>query len=313
MAHVDFGCYLADSHDGELRTPIDKTEVIDRQAQWASESFWREYCPSMHILGAEFLQGQPLFAVDAPTGQHLKDLVGTEGYFQLTPSEWNLPIAEMAALAARLEKNGIPAPFAFVFDEFWLLGVKVKLLVEAVLGPEFLRLPDFWAWHIDPQRGDTGWRPHRDKGHYSLREDGSTKALTVWIALSDSTTLNGCMYIVPANRDPTYGTPQDKEWKFEYSDIRALPAPAGTIFAWNQAVMHWGSNTSPRETQPRISVAFEFQATDIEPFNQPLMNPLGVPDFPMRLKLIAKQILQYQHMYPLSDEVRGIAEGIVAA
>jgi hypothetical protein len=43
------------------------------------------------------------------------------------------------------------------------------------------------------------------------------------------------------------------------------------------------------------------------------MNPLGVPDFPMRLKLIAKQILQYQHMYPLSDEVRGIAEGIVAA
>lgn len=292
---------------------MSKIDASRTQKQWASEAFWREYCPSMHILDTEFLQAHPLFSVDDQTGRNLKELVATEGYFQLQPSEWGLPIAEMAALAARLDKEGIPAPFAFVFDEFWLLGVKVKLLVEAVLGPDFLRLPDFWVWHVDPQRGDSGWRPHRDKGHWSLREDGSTKALTIWLALSDSTTLNGCMYIVPANRDPTYGTPEDKEWKFEYSDIRALPAPAGTIFAWNQAVMHWGSNTSPRETQPRISVAFEFQATDVEPFNQPLMDPLTVPDLATRLKLIAKQILQYQHMYPLSDEVRGIAEGIVRA
>ena len=295
-----------------MKKAANTSDLASSEKLWASEAFWRSYCPSMHILDGEYLKSQPLFSVDGQTAENLKELVGTEGYFQLLPNEWNLPLAEMAALAARLDKEGIPAPFVFVFDEFWLLGVKVKSLVEAVLGPAFMRLPDFWAWHVDPQRGDSGWKPHRDKGYRALREDGSTKALTIWLPLTDATTLNGCMYIVPANRDPTYGTPMDDDWKFEYSDIRALPAPAGTIFGWNQAVLHWGSNTSPRETRPRISVAFEFQAMDIEPFNQPLMNPQSVPDFPSRLRLIAKQILQYQHMYPLSDEVRGIAEKIAA-
>jgi hypothetical protein len=33
----------------------------------------------------------------------------------------------------------------------------------------------------------------------------------------------------------------------------------------------------------------------------------------MRPRLIAKQILQYQHMYPLADDARIFAEGLIRA
>ena len=47
------------------------------------------------------------------------------------------------------------------------------------------------------------------------------------------------------------------------------------------------------------------------PFNQPLMAPDKVPNLAFRLRLVAKQILQYQHMYALAPEIREIAEGIL--
>ena len=112
------------------------------------------------------------------------------------------------------------------------------------------------------------------------------------------------MYIVPAHRDKNYGTAQDKEWKFDYADIRALPGQPGSVFVWNQAVLHWGSRTSEFSDQVRISAAFEFQRGDVQPFNQPLLDPHALPTFDARLKLIAKQILQYEHMYPLTPEMK---------
>ena len=178
--------------------------------EWTSPEFWRR------------LEIKPEF------GESLRGLMRTEGYFQLNPPQWGLPLADMAALVAELDKHGIPTPFAFLFDEFWLLFAKLKHLIEAQLGPGFFMLPDFWVWYVDPARDGRGWSPHRDKGYKSLREDGSPKSVTVWIPLSEATTLNGCMYLVPADRDPTYGTENDREWKFAYPDIRALPAQAGT-------------------------------------------------------------------------------------
>jgi hypothetical protein len=213
----------------------------------------------------------------------------------------------MAQLIKELESKGLPLPFSFVYDEFWCLFIRMHHLLEAMLGPGYLRLPDFWTWLVDPQKSQSGWRPHRDKGFISLNPDGSPKALTVWIPLTDSTPLNGCMYIIPADRDPTYGTQEDKNWKYAAADIRALPAQAGSILCWNQAVLHWGSHANSRETLPRVSLAFEFQAGDVPPFNQPLTKPLEIPDVDFRLRLIGKQILQYKHMYPLSPDIEALA------
>lgn len=72
-------------------------------------------------------------------------------------------------------------------------------------------LPDFWAWNVDPVRGDAGWRPHRDRGRTTLLPDGGPKSITTWIALTRATPLNGCMHVVPARNDPTYNTPDEDE------------------------------------------------------------------------------------------------------
>ncbi len=284
------------------------TVSVAARDAWSDQAFWTDFAPTLGIESGELIQSTQLFNLTPDSSTALHALMRREGYFQMPPVDWQLPLAEMSSLIARLDAAGIPVPFAFVYDEFWLMFVKLHVVIEGLLGPGYMRLPDFWAWFVDPRRDDAGWKPHRDKTFGTLREDGSPKSLTVWIPLSDATTLNGCMYIVPADRDPTYNTAQCNEWKFAHQDIRALPAEAGSIFMWNQQVLHWGSHGTPRETRPRVSVALEFQAGDIPAYNQPLMAPTSIPNFRARLGLIGKQILQYQHMYPLSPEVRAKAE-----
>lgn len=283
------------------------TASVLRSEEWSSPEFWRELAPALRIEDIDFLASLQLFAIDDATKQGLQGLMRKEGYFQLPPVGWNLPLVEMVALVARLDAAGIPVPFAFLYDEFWALFIKLHQLIEPILGPGYLRMPDFWVWFVDPRRDDSGWKPHRDKTQPTIRADGSPTSLTVWLPLSDATTLNGCMYMVPADRDPTYNTAENGEWKFAYQDVRALPAEAGSILMWNQAVLHWGSHGSPRATGPRVSAAFEFQSADVPPYNQPLMAPNTVPGFAGRLALVGKQILQYQHMYPLAPEMREIA------
>lgn len=277
--------------------------------QW----FWRDFAPDLHVVDVAFLTPQTVFAIDAAGIENGRALLRREGYFEIPPPDWGLPIADMAALVVRLDEAGLPAPFSFMYDEFWCLFVRLNRILEGVLGQGFFRLPDFWAWIVRPDRMDSGWQPHRDKTFpTALFDDGSPKSVTIWIPLTDSTPLNGCIYIVPADRDPTYNTPHEKEWRFAHPDIRALPAPAGTILCWNQAVLHWGSHACGRETAPRISVAFEFQSAGAAPFNQPLTNPNVIPEFDFRVRLVAKQILQYKHMYPLAPAIERKAEEIMA-
>ncbi len=276
-----------------------------------SKNYWLDNFPSLHIEDSSFLTSHQDFGVNDKFGEELRKIIIEEGYFKIDPPNWNLSIVDMASVASKMAEINLPIPLVFLFDEFWIIFIKLHNIAEALLGKGYLRLPDFWGWHVDPQKKESGWTPHRDKGYKSLNADGTPKSITFWIPLSASTPLNGCMYIVPANKDKTYGTPEDSQFNFDLPSIRALPAAAGSILCWNQAVLHWGSQCSERELQPRISVAFEFQAGNVAPFNQPLMDPRSIPTFDFRLKLIAKQIIQYQHMYPLSQELRHLATVIL--
>jgi hypothetical protein len=211
----------------------------------------------------------------------------------------------MAEAVARIRNLGLPPAFAFVYDEFWLVFAKLDGLIRSILGERYQLLPDFWAWYIDPAADEAGWKPHRDKGPMSLRSDGTAKSLTIWIPLTDATPLNSCMYMLPANRDPLYHV-GGSEVRFDPPDIRALPAGAGSILCWNQAVLHWGSRSAKHAPAPRISIAAEFQRGDEPAFREPLLAPLSLPNFRTRLALIAKQILQYRHMYPLDPALEAV-------
>ena len=267
---------------------------------------WRGLCPALHIEGE--LNG-PAYRFDR-LGELLDDL-RAEGYVQVPDVLGSATVEPLRDCIQLLHRSGIPLPFAFAFDEFWLIYQGLSEFISAALGGEYRALPDFWAWYVPPTDQGAGWGPHRDRVTPSLEADNSPHSLTVWLPFTDAIPLNGCMYVLPAHLDERFRTRVwDGPGNNQVTDpqaIRALPATAGSFLAWNQAVLHWGGRASRLATEPRISVAFEFQRADRPAFNQPLLNPSRLPSFTERLGLIGKQVLQYRHMYPLAPEVEQTA------
>lgn len=273
--------------------------------------FWRQALPELSVnarLSAATTVPRPSnAAVDLASRR-----MSLEGYFQESDKELVVLSAALASAIERLRELGLPPVFVFLFDEAWLAFFRQHAMIASFLGANYQILPDFWAWRIDPAAGQAGWRPHRDKGGWALAADGAPLSLTMWIPLTPATPQNGCMYILPANRDPVYNTPEEKSWRVDYPAIRALPAEPGQYLCWNQAVLHWGAQSSPFAETPRMSMALEFQRKDVAPFNRPLLGNLPNLSFDSRLKLIAKQILQYKHMYPLPAPLQALAQQLLS-
>lgn len=269
---------------------------------------WVALAPSLHVCDHSFIRSRvPLHLTDDVLRYAVQRML-REGYFQLPPVDWDLPLPEMVGVVRLLASLDAPPALAWHFDEFWMMFARLHRLLCALLGDRPVMLPEFWAWHVDPQKQEAGWRPHRDKGRESLRKDGSPKVVTLWLPLTDATPLNGCMYLVPADRDPTYGTAEESQHRFSLTDIRALPAPAGAVLGWDQAVLHWGSHAADRRLAPRISIACEFQRRDVDPYNAPLLDARDPPDFVTRQVLIGRQMLRYQHMARAGTDWQDCAE-----
>lgn len=276
------------------------------------ERFWRETFPELSI-GTLFSGNFEINFLGDERDQRVADRMRIEGYFQ-EGDEALVDLSQRLSTAIeRAHSMGIPPVFIFLFDEAWAAFYRQHATLSAQLGEGYRVLPDFWAWRVDPRAGQAGWRPHRDKGSIALRADGTPKAVTMWIPLTEATPLNGCMYVVPADRDPVYGTELDNNNKhpMDFPSIRALPARPGEYLCWNQAVLHWGAQSSQFGGAPRMSMAMEFQRADEIPFNEPLIPTLAVLPYIDRLRLCAKQILQYAHMYPLPQPMQDLAERIL--
>ena len=280
------------------------SDVLNAQL-FKDRDFWLARAPGLHIGDDAVFRAAKPFRPGNEQAAELSARIKAEGYFQIA-HKTGLDLALMADTARRFSADGIAPVFAFLFDEFWAPFHALDGLYGSILGG-YGMLPHCWVWNIDPQKGDAGWNPHRDMCHVSLRPDGSPIAITTWIPLSDANPLNSCMYMVPAHADPVYGSPQDKEWRFDLPSIRALPVKPGEILVWNQAVWHWGSRSSPRAEQSRVSMALEFQRSDSPAFAQPIISPGQPLSFEARLKLIARQLLQYRHMSKLAGTVGTLA------
>jgi hypothetical protein len=275
--------------------------------QFHKREYWLSLAPTLHIDEPSLFEKVAYLELSPELAAQFKD----DGYLQGS-GDWGLDVKLMADTVRSLSAADLSPLFAYLYDEFWFPFCKLHQMYRSLLGGDYYLLPDFWIWNVDPKKGEAGWKPHRDKGKRSLLDDGSPKSLTTWIPLSTATPLNGCMYVVPAQYDPTYGTPEETKMKFEHQSIRALPGKPGDFFIWNQAIYHWGSRSSPRAEESRVSMAFEFQRADVPPFNSPLIDPLGIPSFETRLVLIAKQIHRYRHMYELDPKVAQMASALLA-
>lgn len=266
---------------------------------------WRALCPG---LGVEDSIPPVAPAIDHEHARQWANELADDGYtrmYDVLPRHAVLPLR--AAIDA-VRALGLPPVFVFVYDQPWLLPARFEPLLERTLLPGYKLLGRFWAWHLDPRTADAGWRPHRDRDVDTIDTDGRPRALTLWFALTDATPDNGCMYVLPASRDPMYR--QRFTGATDYYDpqnVRALPATAGTVLCWDHAILHWGGRANPRATQPRASLAMEL-TRDADPLAPPpLLNPRVPPPFTQRLRLIATQLLAYAHMQALSDELETIA------
>jgi len=273
------------------------------------QSFWRELAPDMTLDGPP---AAPLIPMDGAKRDQLWNDLLTNGYFQLEPLLPKDQVQRMARALLRLREADIPMVFLYVWDEPWHLSAQLGGVLAALLGPDFRSLPDFWAWCIDPRKQEKGWHPHRDLGCASLLPNGQPISLSLWVPLTDATTENGCMYVLPACRDRHYLAREDKNDVADVQEIRALPARAGSVLGWTQALLHWGSRASERAHTPRMSFSIEYQRGDHTGFNAPLLDPSAPPPFERRLGLIGKQILQYRHMYTLGPGFDDVARELVA-
>ena len=278
-------------------------------AQAENIAFWRELEPSLSIEGTN---SPDAFALgDIPT---LMEQLRFEGYVNLPGVLPEKLVAAMRNCVANLHARSIPLAFAFVYDEAWQVFQGLAAFIEAALGNGYRALPDFWVWHVVPSEGAHGWGPHRDRVQPTVDRNNMPASLTVWVPFTDATPLNGCIYMLPAHLDDRF---KQRVWDGEGNNhvlqpqnIRALPATAGSLLAWNQGVLHWGGRASRLATGPRSSAAFEFQRGDKAPLNRPLLDPKRMPAFAQRLGLVGKQVLQYKHMYPLTTDIAAIAEAL---
>jgi len=208
-----------------------------------------------------------------------------------------------------IREQGWPVSFVFLFEEPWLVLEAMRPLLASFLGEDYVRLAGFWAWFLPPGDGARGWRPHRDSTVPSVRADGSLDIMTLWIALADATPENGCMYFVPAPRDPAYRGDLSSMDVVDPASVRALPARAGTVLGWTQHLLHWGGRSSAWAEGPRVSLSMEFQRPDV-PLRNGVISEV-VPPFRERARWLGKQIEGYAHMEPPSDELAALARRLI--
>ena len=271
-------------------------------SELSDRTFWNELNPDLSITDYPVRGVINQYPVPDMTNP-LRQIVH-EGYLQLPPVIPAADISQLAAAATKIFRLGIPPVFGFVYDEFWQILLKLSGILQPIVGPNHLVRPaEFWIFYVDREK--SGWIPHRDiASHTTLSPDGRPKIRSAWIPLTDVGPLNGCMYVLPTNRDRYLpGRLRRKSVGLkDLQNVRALPAKAGSVLCWNSHILHWGSRSSEWADQPRISVAVYLQSHDYEPQvctdamanNIFLLNNHSKLTFERRIELISTAIQFYR-------------------
>lgn len=237
----------------------------------------------------------------------------SEGYFACAPV---IPAALVAHCRDAIElvrAAGAPPLASFAFDSPWELAACLTGHAEAAFAGPARLMPSFWAWRVDAGDGgaERGWDPHRDHPGLELDADGRPQAISLWVPLTDATTENGCMYVVPAPWDPQYENPWASAEVMFLQSIRALPARPGAVLGWTSRLLHWGA-MARAGSPPRMSVAFELQAAAVPPVEDEVYEPGWIPPPGARAALIERQWQRYGHIHRGDDERHAALARVVA-
>jgi len=294
-------------------------------------AYWRELAPGLSISnGQDVPTPRRISAIKLKEEQlsQLRRDIAEEGYFHLSSDSlaWGTDFDLLVRAVHDLEAAGWNAAWLLLFDEAWELchGLSSILLGTVQSSPVF----DMYVFNIAMGRGK-GWDIHRDRWDYdatgsaasnlssTFHADGTPKYATVWIALSEATPLNSCIYCLPKGSDkyymgPDHGNYADPKLHAGVQEIRALPAKPGDVYVWSHRLLHWGSSSSSRAACPRVALSFSVAASDFEkPVLARGMRAMPVPTWEERLVLCAFQLAMYSQHEPLG-QARSIVSGLLA-
>jgi hypothetical protein len=268
------------------------------RARADSDEFWRALCPDLRITDLPFEGVEPPFSYEADTVAGAVASMRRDGYLTTGPALGREACAALARAVLRITEAGYHPLFLAVYDEFWRPLAQLGNLLAPILTAPPRLLGDFWIWCVSARHAPAGWSMHRDKPvtEPTVSADGVPSLLTVWLPYTDATPENGCIRLLPASRDPALGA----TGAGDDARLEVLPAPAGSVLAWNQRVLHGSAPCAP-DTPPRISAGVYFQSAARPSYGDPVPFDAPLP-FARRLHLIAAALLRYQKQFRFPRE-----------
>ena len=334
--------------DHKAGSMVDLASILVNTKQRIDPSTWTSICMGLSIETAD-LDRKPSAAkksIDEDDNLESKYKIRRDKLIQngyaLVDDSFDVQLVREGIEA--LHEHKIPATFILLFDEAWQLASQSKAVLEKSSHEKNVFNYDLLAWYIPP--GSPGFSPHRDRQPDDApstfhSDDQQAKFVTNWIALSDATPENSCLYVIPKPYDPGYTTGDidtvDDEndgkngstadplhralsSKESFQRIRCLPRKAGQSILFTHRIIHWGSQGDPPCTlaespvHPRIAISFVASDPDYE---APLLvnhekyfstasksgEPTLFPPLHIRLLLVCAQLLIYYQRFDLDKSV----------
>jgi Phytanoyl-CoA dioxygenase (PhyH) len=315
---------------------IDLAALIADAYRREEVSTWAKICPDLSISDGRGLDSagdlsESLMLVPEEEAKRRRDRLVSHGYVLVDECMNTSLVEKVRQGIQQLQRQNLPASFVLMFDETWELAMQSRKMLESATHSRNAFNFDLLAWFIP--LGEGGFSPHRDRqpddAASSFHADQQAKFVTQWIALSDATPENSCLYMIPKPYDPGYtkgdteeeGDPLQRALKQKqtFQHIRAMPRKAGQSILFTHRIIHWGSKgdaipISTTGVQPRIAISFVCSDPDFEapllvhhakyfPVAQDKSSECQLPPLRIRLLLICAQLLIYYQRFDLDKRV----------
>lgn len=263
-----------------------------------SADYWRQLNPDCNISDNPWISGGEVFQISTSEIDNCIEQLKFDGYFQTKPLIPKILLNKLALCIINIVRSGHNSTYALLYDEFYEIFSKLTAVLTPILGENFQFVPDeFEIYYIPVADSAAGSPPHRDSlwptGVFD--EAGIPQLVNVWIPITDATSHNSCIHVIPTSLDPTKNLNYEDVTEHtsitlgDAQSVRALPAEAGSILGWGPQLLHWGGRSSRFAETPRLSFAAYFQSRSQPPLHPTTMDiPSPIP-FEYRLYLAEKR------------------------
>jgi hypothetical protein len=228
-------------------------------------------------------------------GDEMRSLVSSfteQGYFITRPLIPAAARARLLALIDRITARGLNPTWAMLFDDFWRTFASLGTVLETLLGRDYRYVTGSYVFIVENTDTAGGWGKHRDLPYAtSIDAEGRPYIMSCWIALTDATPLNSCLYCLPYPRDPSFPDRLSELTVPRVEDIECMQVEAGQVIGLSHALLHWGSRGSSRGRSRRVSFVFDTQRADVPCYHHALLDPQQPLTFEQRAAYVAHVIL----------------------